>query len=52
MSKFEMLAAMQACMMYLIMYIIDYCLEDEADARELLAVMLVKIEAVPFNVYR
>jgi hypothetical protein len=36
MSKFELLAAMQACMIYLIMYIIDYSPEDEGNARELL----------------
>lgn len=36
MSIFELLAAMQACMIYLIMYIIDYSPEDEENARELL----------------
>ena len=36
MSKFELVAAMQACMIYLIMYIIDYSPEDEGNARELL----------------
>ena len=41
MSKFELLAVMQACMMYLIMYIIDYSSEDEGNARELLLVLLV-----------
>lgn len=35
MSKFELLAAMQACMIYVIMYIIDYSPEDEGNAREL-----------------
>ena len=42
MSKFKLLAAMQACMMYLIMYIIDYSSEDEVNARELLLAMLVR----------
>lgn len=36
MSKFELLAAMQACMIYLIMYIIDYSPGDEENGRELL----------------
>jgi hypothetical protein len=44
MSKFELLAAMQACMIYLIMYIIDYSLEDEGNAREL----LLALNASPF----
>ena len=39
MSKFELLAAMQACMIYLIMYIIDYSPEDEESAWELLAAL-------------
>ena len=42
MNKYEMLAAMQACMIYLIMYIIDYSPEDEGSARELLLVLLVR----------
>lgn len=36
MSKFELLAAMQACMIYLTMYVIDYSPEDEGNARDLL----------------
>lgn len=36
MSKFELLAAMQACMIYLIMYVIDYSPEDEGSAQKLL----------------
>lgn len=36
MSKFELLAAMQACMIYLIVYIIEYSPADEGNARELL----------------
>ncbi|KAI9743235.1 MAG: hypothetical protein M1818_003081 [Claussenomyces sp. TS43310] len=36
MSKFELLAAMQACMIYLIMYIVDYSPQNEENARELL----------------
>ncbi|MCJ1475116.1 hypothetical protein MMC13_003776 [Lambiella insularis] len=36
MTEFELLAAMQACMIYLIMYIIDYSPEDEGNARDLL----------------
>ncbi|KAL9635777.1 MAG: hypothetical protein Q9164_003244 [Protoblastenia rupestris] len=40
MSIYELLAAMQACMMYLLMYIIDYSPEDEVNARELLLALL------------
>lgn len=47
MSKFEILAAMQACMMYLIIYIIDYSSDDEASARELLQVLFVSEIASP-----
>ena len=41
MSKLELLAAMQACMIYLIMYIIDFSAEDELNARELLLALSV-----------
>ncbi len=41
MSEFEVLAAMQACMIYLIIYIIDYSSEDEGNARELLLALQV-----------
>ena len=41
MSKFELLAAMQACMIYLVMYIINYSYEDEKILQELLRAILV-----------
>lgn len=36
MCRFELLAAMQACMIYLIIYMIDYSSEDLENVRELL----------------
>lgn len=38
-SKFELLAAMQACMIYLIMYIVDHAPEDEVNGLEILLVL-------------
>lgn len=43
MSKFEICAAMQACMIYLIMYIVDYSPADEQNARELLLALHVRL---------
>lgn len=34
MSKFELLAASQACMIYLIMFMIDHTTEDEINGLE------------------
>ena len=39
MSNRELLAAMQACMIYLIMCIIDHSPEDEGHARDLLSAL-------------
>ena len=39
MSNFELLAAMQACMIYFVVYIVDYSPEVEVDARELLVAL-------------
>lgn len=42
MSKPELLAASQACMIYLIIFIIDYLPGDEDNARELLSALNVR----------
>jgi hypothetical protein len=40
MSKPELLAASQACMIYLIVYIIDYSPGDEENAHELVSTLI------------
>lgn len=42
MSKFEVLAATQVCMIYLIMCIVDYSPEDEVNGQELLVALYVR----------
>jgi hypothetical protein len=41
MSTFDLLAAMQACMIYLVIFIIDYSAGDEENAGELLLALSV-----------
>ena len=41
MSAAETFTALQACMIYLVIFIIDYSPDDEANARDLLMAMLV-----------
>ena len=43
MSKFELLAAAQACMIYLIMCVVDYEVENEGSGMELLLTLHVSI---------
>ena len=43
MSTFDLLAAMQACMIYLVIFIIDYKPGDEENAGELLLALNVSL---------